>query len=95
MRLRTFTVPSVTLVLFGFLIAGSSVATTANGTAQMSDESGFVGSWTVIARPDQGPPFLSLGTIGADGALIVSPPPAQPSPDAPGGVLLLSTGHGA
>jgi hypothetical protein len=62
----------------------------------MSQENNaFVGSWQVTVTPTQGPPVRSLGTFGADGTVVTSPPPVLPRPGAPGGVIFTSAGHGA
>lgn len=95
MRRRSVFVSIVAVVLLGLIAAGHSLTTNAQDATPRADEHGFVGSWRVTVTPPQGPPFLSLGTAGADGTMVVSPPPAQPAPDAPGGVTYMSTGHGA
>lgn len=55
----------------------------------------LVGSWQVTVTSPQGGPGSSLGTFGADGTLVTSPPPVLPRPGAPGEVVLASAGHGA
>lgn len=55
----------------------------------------IVGSWRVIISPAQGTPALGLATFGADGTVVNAFPPVEPSPSAPGGVVFVSSGHGA
>jgi hypothetical protein len=44
----------------------------------------------------QAPPFLALGTFGADGNVVVSlPPVVPPSPHGPAKLVHTSVGHGA
>ena len=58
-------------------------------------DNALVGSWQVTVTFTQAPPARSLGTFGADGTLITSPPPVLPRPGAPGEVVFASSGHGA
>jgi hypothetical protein len=55
----------------------------------------LVGSWQVTVTSNQGPIGRSLGTFGADGTLVTSPPPVLPRPGAPGQFVFASSGHGA
>jgi hypothetical protein len=56
----------------------------------------FVGSWRLTVTEAQAPPFLALGTFGADGNVVVSPPPVvPPSPHGPAKLVHTSAGHGA
>jgi hypothetical protein len=56
----------------------------------------FVGSWRLTATEAQAPPFLALGTFGADGNVVVSPPPVvPPAPHGPAKLVHTSAGHGA
>ena len=62
----------------------------------MSQQLGFVGSWQVTATDSPGPPNVSLGTFGADGTVVASPPPVFPPQGSSGGEsIFTSAGHGA
>jgi hypothetical protein len=61
----------------------------------MAGGQGFVGSWQLTISPVQGTPAVGLATFGAEGALVTSVLPVEPSPGAPGGVVFVSAGHGA
>jgi hypothetical protein len=61
----------------------------------MADLHGIVGSWRVTATESEGPPSVSLGTFGADGTVISSPPPVFPPMGPSGEAIFTSAGHGA
>jgi hypothetical protein len=83
------------VVLLGLLAADGSPATSAQDTTPMAGQE-FVGSWRLTVTEAQAPPFIALGTFGADGTVVVSPPPVvPPSPHGPGTVVHTSAGHGA
>jgi hypothetical protein len=82
-------------VLLGLLDAGRSLVTSAQVATPMAGLE-FVGSWRLTVDEAQAPPFLALGTFGADGTVVVSPPPVvPPSPHGPATVVHTSAGHGA
>lgn len=55
----------------------------------------ITGSWRVTLFPAEGTPALGLATFGADGTMVNAFPPVEPSPLVPGGVMFVSSGHGA
>jgi hypothetical protein len=96
MRRATHFVSVLAVVLFGLLTAGRPLATNAQDAALMSEAPGVVGSWQITVAAAQEPPFQGLGTFGADGMVLVSPPPVVPSlPHGPDTVIYTSAGHGA
>jgi hypothetical protein len=85
----------VALVLLGLLATNRSPVTNAQEATPMAGQE-FVGSWRLTVTEAQAPPFLALGTFGADGTVVVSPPPVvPPSPHGPATVVHTSAGHGA
>ncbi len=95
MRRATLVVSILALVLLGLLAANRSPATSAQDATPMAGQE-FVGSWRLTVAEAQAPPFLALGTFGADGTVVVSPPPVvPPSPHGPATVVHTSAGHGA
>lgn len=93
---RTMHVLSVLgVVLLGLLAAEGSPVTNAQDATPMAGQE-FVGSWRLTVTEAQVPPFIALGTFGADGTVVVSPPPVvPPSPHGPDTVVHTSAGHGA
>ncbi len=88
MRRLLIPVSFVIIVLLGLLSASGLRIAAQEGTA--SD--GFVGAWWFTNVTEDLP---SLGTLTADGNLILSPLPTEPLyEDAPFSILLLSGGHG-
>jgi hypothetical protein len=83
------------IVLFGLIASGRTGPTAAQDGTPIAAEKGFIGSWQVTVSFAEGPPGRSLGTIDADGTIVVSIPPVMPWPGAAGDVLFLSSAHGA
>jgi hypothetical protein len=95
MRRATLVVSILALALLGQLAANRSPATSAQDATPMAGQE-LVGSWRLTVTEAQAPPFLALGTFGADGTVVVSPPPVvPPSPHGPATVVHTSAGHGA
>ena len=95
MRRAAITVSVLALALLGLLAANHSPATRAQDATPMAGKE-FVGSWLLTVAEAQVPPFLALSTFGADGTVVVSPPPVvPPSPHGPASVVHTSAGHGA
>ena len=83
------------VVLLALLIADRSLSTEAQD-ASVNGGHDLVGSWRLKVTETQTPPFLALGTFGAEGTVVVSPPPVvPPSPRGPATVVHTSAGHGA
>lgn len=60
------------------------------------DDTRFTGSWRVMLSSAAGSgPLLMLGTLGADGTVVTSPPAVEPFPLHPSGIVHVSTAHGA
>lgn len=79
----------VAAVLIGLFAVGCATTPTAGGR-------GFAGSWRVSVSVSQGPTFVNLSTLGADGTVVNSGLPAsEPPPGGPPGVVFSSTQHGA
>ena len=95
MRRATLAVSILALVLLGLLAANRSPATNAQDATPMAGQE-FVGSWRLTVAEAEAPPFLALGTFGADGTAVISPPPVvPPSSHGPATVVHTSAGHGA
>ena len=95
MRRAPHVVPIGVVIVFGLLTAGPARITAAQDATPSREAHGFVGSWELTVREDQAPPFPALATIGADGTLLVSPPPVvPPAPRGPQTVVHTSAGHG-
>ena len=95
MRRATLVVSILALALLSQLAANRSPATNAQDATSMAGQE-FVGSWRLNVTEAQAPPFLALGTFGAEGTVVVSPPPVvPPSPHGPATVVHTSAGHGA
>ena len=96
MRRASLVVSVLAVVPLGLFALGRTLPTAARDTAPMAGGQGFVGSWRLTATSAEGPPELSLATIGADGTLLTSPQPVFPSLDGgPGEAIFTSAGHGA
>jgi len=88
-------IPVLAVLLLGLLAADHSLVTSDQVASPMAGQ-GFVGSWRLTVSEAQAPPFLALGTFGADGTVVVSPPPVVPAaPHGPAIVVHTSAGHGA
>jgi hypothetical protein len=95
MRHAPLVVAVLALVLLGHFAGGYSSVTNAQDATPMAGQD-FVGSWRLTVTETQAPPFFALGTFGADGTVVVSPPPVvPPAPSGPGTVVHTSAGHGA
>jgi hypothetical protein len=95
MRRTKHVVSALAVVLFVLLPAGRSPTTKAQDATPTPGQE-FVGSWRLTVTETQAPPFLALGTFGADGTVVVSPPPVvPPAPRGPATVVHTSAGHGA
>jgi hypothetical protein len=95
MRRATLVVSILAFVLLGLFAANRSPVTNAQEATPMAGQE-FVGSWRLTVAEAEAPPFLALGTFGADGTVVVSPPPVvPPSPHGPATVVHTSAGHGA
>jgi hypothetical protein len=95
MRRASLFAPVLAVVPIGLLAAAVVGPTAAKDAGPLADGQRAVGSWKVLASSAQGPAELSLATIGADGTLVTSPPPAFPAPDGSEAVIFTSAGHGA
>jgi hypothetical protein len=95
MRRPSHFVYVLTIVALGLVILGGAGPIAAQDVTAPADGHGFVGSWRGDVTFTEGPPSYSLGTIDADGTIVVSIPPVMPWPGAPGDVLFTSSGHGA
>jgi hypothetical protein len=95
MRRASLIVSTFAIVAFGLLAAGRAGPTVAQDATPTADGQGFVGSWQVTVSFAQGPPGKSVGSVDADGTIVVSIPPVMPHPGAPGEVLFSSSAHGA
>src|SRR5687768_16070420 len=94
MRRTMHVIPVLGVVLLGLLAAGRPLVTNAQDATPMAGQE-FVGSWRLTVTEAQVPPFIALGTFGADGTVVVSPPPVvPPSPHGPDTVVHTSAGHG-
>jgi hypothetical protein len=79
------------VVLLGVVVAAPGGPT----TAQEATTTNFAGSWQVVIALADGRTVVALSTYGADGTVVSSGLPAQPTPPgAPPGVVFLSPGHG-
>ena len=95
MRRTVHVILVLAVVLLGLLATDHSLVTSAQVATPMAGQ-GFVGSWRLTVSEAQAPPFLALGTFGADGTVVVSPPPVVPAaPHGPAIVVHTSAGHGA
>ena len=95
MRRTMHVIPVLAIVLLCLLVADRSLVTGAQVATPIAGQE-FVGSWRLTVAEAQAPPFLALGTFGADGTVVVSPPPVvPPSPHGPATVVHTSAGHGA
>jgi hypothetical protein len=94
MRPTLHAISILIVVLFVLLSAGRSPATSAQDTAPTEGQE-FTDSWRLTVSETQAPPFLALGTLGADGTVVVSPPPVvPPAQSGPAAVVHTSAGHG-
>ena len=85
----------VLVVALGFMGLAHPGLSAAQAASPSADGLGFVGSWQVEVTPPQGPSCPSLATFAADGTLVASNQPVQPSPGAPGEVVFASSAHGS
>lgn len=84
----------IAVVLLGLIALDRTAPSAAQDASPMAGEQGFTGAWRVTVTPDQGPPGMGVGTLGADGTIVTSVQPVVPSPGAPGGVIFTSAGQG-
>ena len=96
MRRAPLVVSVLAIVLLGLVALARTGPTAAQDATPPAGGPGFVGSWLMVGTIAQGPTVLTLVTVGADGTVVSSGPPAEPPPSgAPYGVVFTSAGHGA